>query len=282
MTVNLSVVIPTHRRGPILIRCLQHLERQTIADQIEVIVVSDGHDPETAKLMKHATWSFPLRFFEIEKSQQGVARNRGVEKAKGKRVLFIGDDIFLKPDACEKHLASNYKPQTTNSAVLGHTTWDPAVGITPVMRWLERTGWQFGYSFLEPFRHRTIDPAIQHRFTYTSHVSLPTGIAKMHPFREDVKLYGWEDIEWGWRLARAGVPLFYEPDAKALHHHHIDFEESLRRMRTLGESACVIERINPDLRLVPRGLKLWKYRAASMLSTMRGRHARAFLRGLRG
>lgn len=274
---SLSIIIPTHRRGPTLIRCLQHLEAQTIAKQIEVIVVSDGSDSETEALMKHASWNIPVTFFVIPKSQQGTARNRGVEKAKADRILFIGDDAFLAPDACAKYLES-----PAGVAMLGFTTWDPSVGVTSVMTWLEASGWQFGYSFLEPFRHRPIDPEIQHKFTYTIHLSLPTALAKQHPFREDVSLYGWEDIEWGWRLAQAGIPLFYEPDAKALHHHRIDLEQSLKRMKTLGESAIVMNRINPALDLVPRGLKLWKYRIAALLPTLRGRHAKAFLRGLQG
>lgn len=268
----LSVVIPTHRRGPVLIRCLQHLAAQTNVRDIEVIVVSDGPDTETESLMKHATWPMPVTFFVIPKSQQGVARNRGVEKAKGSRILFIGDDIFLAPDACAMHV-NEY------AAMLGFVTWDTSVGVTPVMTWLERSGWQFGYGFLKPFEHRAIDPAIQHRFTYTSHISLSATVAKAHPFREDVSLYGWEDIEWGRRLAKSGVSLIYEPDAKALHHHRITTEQSLARMRTLGESAVVMDRINPELHLVPSGIKRWKYRIAALLPTLRGKHAKAFLSG---
>src|SRR5205823_1924992 len=99
-----------------------------------------------------------------------------------------------------------------------------------VMRWLEKYGWQFGYPKSESYAHDFLPTDIQHRFTYTSHISLPTETAKRYPFLEDVSLYGWEDIEWGMRLRDAGIRLFYEPDARAFHHHPMTLEQSLKRM----------------------------------------------------
>lgn len=282
--IRLSVIIPTHKRADILTLCLRHLERQTIADQIEVIVVSDGRDDKTAALFACSSWRISVRFFEIEKSQQGSARNEGLKHAGGDYALFIGDDIFLSPDACEKHLEAhgNSKNQKPNSplCVLGFTTWDPAVGVTPVMRWLERSGWQFGYPRLSRYANGFLPKGIQHQYTYTSHISLPLSIAKKHLFRTDVHLYGWEDVEWGMRLRSAGVRLCYEPDAKALHHHRMNLEESLFRMQKLGRSAVDIARKIPQFDRNPKGLRLFLYRFAAMLPTMAGRHRRAFLRGM--
>lgn len=282
----LSIVIPTHKRSDILLKCLEHIENQTIAKQLEVIVVSDGHDQKTADVMNHIEQTehgahpslAGFTFVEIPKSQQGVARNRGVKHAHAERTLFIGDDILLAPDACEKHLvARTSKP----AALLGFTTWDPASHITDVMRWLETSGWQFGYPMIAQYAHKPIPSDIQHRFTYTSHISLPTEIAKKFPFREDVTMYGWEDILWGTALRDAGVALIYEPDAKALHHHHIELADSLKRMETLGESLRIMEKIDPTFDRIPKGWKLWAHRAIALLPTMRGKHEQAFLRGLK-
>lgn len=303
---SLSVIIPTHKRPAILSECLKHLEKQTIAKDLEIIVVSDGHD-SASQQVANGKWpafaqatagkQLAVKYFEIPKSQQGQARNEGVTHATAPLVLFIGDDIFLAKDACEKHvnaqdrrsqlLAGRSQPRadegwpTANCqfATLGFTTWDPAVGITPVMRWLERTGWQFGYPKITKYAGKFLPRNIQHRYTYTSHISLPTDIARAHPFPH-VTLYGWEDIEWGVRLRNAGVPLLYEPRAKALHHHRITLEDSLKRMETLGRSLPEISRMNPDLDRMPRGWKLFAYETIAMTPTLRGKHYRAFLRGL--
>lgn len=275
----LSIVIPTHRRAEILQQCLWHIEEQTIYDQIEVIVVSDGEDAATAKLFADNVFQVPVTFFSVPKSQQGVARNYGVGKANAPVTLFLGDDMFLDPDACEKHLEIHEESGGRPRSVLGRIDWDPKAGITDAMLWLDRTGWQFGYGFLSEFEHRELPRNIQHRFSYTGNISLPTALAKRFPFREDASLYGWEDIEWGWRLAEAGIPLFYEPDAKMLHHHQVTLEDSLKRMETLGQSAVLFDSVNPQLGILPKGWKLLLYRVGALFSTMRGRHMRAFLRG---
>lgn len=303
---SLSIIIPTHKRADILVRCLECVERQTVADQIEVIVVSDGHDDKTTELFAKRSWHVPLKFVQIEKSHQGVARNRGVEQASAPLVLFIGDDMFLAPDACEMHLRvhkdegermkdegqttinprnqeilfSSSFPLRPAIAVLGFVTWDPSLEITPVMKWLEKSGRQFGYPKIARYAGTFLPREIQADFTYTSHISIPAEIAKRFPFREDVSLYGWEDIEWGMRFRDAGVRLYYEPNARVLHHHHLTLDQSLKRMETLGRSVVYYAKVTPEFRkkLTPR--KLAFSRLLSLFPTIDGLHRRAFLRGI--
>ena len=212
-----------------------------------------------------------------------MARNRGVQEAEAPIVLFSQDDIFLAPDACEKHLEAhnrmqNAKCRMQNSAVLGFTTWDPACDITPVMKWLEESGWQFGYPLIEHYKQQMIPKKSQHRFTYTSHISVPTRIALEFPFREDVTQYGWEDISWGEELRKDGIELYYEHEAKALHHHHISLEDSLKRMEGLGRS---IKNFRESDRFPP----MWKQMAYKILIALQpnsfaSKHRKAFLKGL--
>jgi len=279
---RLSVIIPTRHRPEILRLCLRRLEEQTARKELEVIVVHDGEDDDETRQVATSQWQFPLTYFAIPKSQQGVARNRGVGRATADLCLFIGDDILLDGNACERHLAAHtlLKAEGDHAAVLGFLTWDPDVGITPVMTWLEKSGWQFGYPSIANYAHSFVPVELQHSYTYSSQISLPTAIAKAQPFREDVTTYGWEDVEWGWRLKKDGVRLFYEPHAIGLHHHFMDMESSLKRMETLGASAVAMQRLAPELPIVPRGWKRWAYRIRAMLPTLAGQHAKAFLRGM--
>ncbi len=289
---QLSIIIPTYRRAEILRQCLTHLALQTIASGLEVIVVLDGPDEKTSLLLEKHNLPLSISSKTIQKSQQGVARNEGVRMARGETVLFIGDDIFLEKHACERHIASHARTPSSRSspaeagereafAVLGFTTWDSSLDITPVMRWLESSGWQFGYPMIANYAYDFVPKNIRHRFTYTSHISLPRELALQFPFREDVSLYGWEDIEWGTRLSKAGVRLYYDPGSTAVHHHRITLEQSLERMRTLGRSIVHLSEIAPDLDRKPKGLKLLKYQLAALLPTMDGWHRKAFLCGIR-
>lgn len=283
MSPSLAIVIPTHKRALILRECLERIDRQSIRDTIEIIVVSDGHDEETRSMIEtRPKNTVPVQYVEQEKSHQGTARNAGVKMARAPLVLFLGDDMFLEPHACAMHMDAHERcrSEEAETAVLGYATWDPLLKKTPVMAWLDRTGWQFDYASLERCRRSLVPLPIQEYYTYTSHVSLSAKIAKEHPFREDLSLYGWEDMEWGLRLKNAGVRLFYEPSAIAFHHHPMTLEDSLQRMETLGRSANVIAKVSPfDPR--PKGWKLLAYEILSMLPTMRGEHAKAFLRGMK-
>lgn len=287
---GLSVVIPTLHRPQILRETLARIANQTALGELEVIVVSDGIDDKDTQKIVQSSWPMHVVYSEVHKSHQGVARNKGVTLATGEIVMFIGDDIFLNPDACQKHLDVHSQslpvlrslgvggsPNSNPLAVLGHTTWDPSITITPVMKWLEQSGWQFGFHKLQP---GIVPRARQHFFTYTSHISLPRELALQYPFREDVTLYGWEDVEWGKRLADAGVSLFYNPNAKAFHHHPMTLEDSLQRMETIGRSAVAIELVNPSVHVVPRAFKRFALQLISWMPTIRGAHTKAFLQGL--
>jgi len=297
---QLSIIIPAHNRPRILQKTLDCIAAQTILKRgspstrssarvdflareeqpIEVIIVSDGPDEKTAEMLTNLSWPFEIQYFAVPKSQQGVCRNRAVERARSPLVLLIGDDIFLAPDACERHMKAHERGESS-MMVLGYTTWDPSLTITPLMRWMEQSGVQFGYPKLERYRSAFVPPRIQQWFTYTSNLSLPAKILYQNQFREDALLYGWEDIEWGKRLMDRGVPLFYEPDAKAYHHHAYADEEVWKRSCMLGRSAVALESLVPSLRILPRGIKKIAYAIIGLFPSYRGRHFREFLRGMR-
>ena len=103
----LSVIIPTHNRANILEKCLTHLESQTIAEDIEVIVINDVQNDKEYERIANSAWQIPVSFETISPCHQGVARNKGVQKARSSTLLFIGDDILLAPDACALHVEAH-------------------------------------------------------------------------------------------------------------------------------------------------------------------------------
>lgn len=242
-------------------------------------MINDSDDPQFETLANTNDFQINIDFETIAPCQQGVARNRGVEKARSSTVLFIGDDIFLKEETCALH-ESIQRNRGTPTAVLGSTMWDPDIEVTEVMEWLMQSGWQFGYPKIEKYAGDVLPTRIQHQFAYTSHISVPREVALRLPFLEDINLYGWEDVEWGIRLREEDVPVYYEPNAKAYHHHTMTLEDSLERMETVGESAVLIKQIAPDFDRLPHGWKKVAYHIFSKFPTMAGKHRKAFLRGI--
>ena len=243
---DVSVIIPTHNRKNILEKCLLRYERQTFpADRFEVIVVDDGSTDDTWSYLRLASGrkGYSLNSFRKENGGPGSARNVGFSKAQGEILLVIGDDIF--PD--ENLITEHWKWHTErhaekNVGILGFVTWDEELSPSPLMRWLEM-GYQNAYNLI---RH---GEQVDWRFSYTGNISLKRRFLEEtnEYFDERFPPYGYEDVEWGFRLMKRDFHLIYNRNAKGFHHHRITLENSLDRIEKVGESARTLRTINREL-----------------------------------
>lgn len=260
--MKLSVIIPTHNRASTLKICLQKL----LAQQgviFETIVVDDGSTDHTEEVVKSFN---EVKYIKQKSSHQAVARNRGIQVATGEVVVFIGDDIFVEPEFLMKHHDRHAENPDENVVVLGFTTWDPDIEITRYMRFLEDSGWQFGYKFLHPKWIGRMDP---YKFFYTSNISIKKSLLEKENFNEEFLFYGWEDIELGYRLwKKYDMKMYYEPQAIGFHHHHISEKDLVTKMRNVGKSALHFHHIQPDIQIIPRGMKAMFLKAISNKFTL--------------
>ncbi|MEO0335844.1 MAG: glycosyltransferase, partial [Pseudomonadota bacterium] len=94
--MQLSIVIPTHRRADSLVRLLKSFRKQSLEPNLfEVIVVSNLPDQETELQLSQLTPKFNLRYFTVGKVGVNWARNVGLEKAQADFVFFLDDDCEL-------------------------------------------------------------------------------------------------------------------------------------------------------------------------------------------
>ncbi|MBF0573890.1 MAG: glycosyltransferase [Desulfamplus sp.] len=244
---NVSVIIPTYNRCKILYKVLIALERQTIDKyRFEVLIIDDGSTDETAQMVKEFLISSKLniRYFFQENKKQGAARNLGIEYAEMPIIIFIGDDIVPSPHFIESHLIFHRSLEEPNkSCVIGYTTWHKDIKVTPFMKYIGEFGHQFGYSLIEG-----IGP-LRFNFYYTSNLLIPTSLLKTleHVFDEDFDVYGWEDIELGYRLEKLGTKLFYNRDGVAYHHHPVSVSSFCRRQQNVGRASNIFLKKHPEL-----------------------------------
>src|SRR5579875_772269 len=99
-----SVIVPTLRRPKLLLRALESIFKQTYRE-IEVIVVVDGPDEDTANVLR--TVNDPrLHVIVNPRSLTAAgARNIGVDHAKGEWIAFLDDDDEWLPSKIEKQMA---------------------------------------------------------------------------------------------------------------------------------------------------------------------------------
>lgn len=97
-TKKISVIIPCYNCSLFVGETLQSLEEQTYKD-FEVICVNDGSTDDTLVILENIKKNNSLNLIIINQINSGVsvARNHGIEAAKGKYVVFLdSDDIFNK------------------------------------------------------------------------------------------------------------------------------------------------------------------------------------------
>jgi len=93
--INLSVVIPMYNLEKHIFNSLDSLVAQT-DHRFEIIVIDDGSTDKSADIAYDLLSQNPVTYKIIKKDNGGVsaARNRGLEEASGKFILFLdGDDI---------------------------------------------------------------------------------------------------------------------------------------------------------------------------------------------
>ena len=97
---EISVVIPTLNRANLVTRAVKSVLNQSF-DSLEVIVVIDGQDEETANALELIS-NGKVRIIQLNKNRGPAgARNVGVESAKGKWIAFLDDDDEYLPDKLE-------------------------------------------------------------------------------------------------------------------------------------------------------------------------------------
>lgn len=103
-----SIVIPTHDRAGLLLRAVDSALASTVDEGIEVLVVDDASTDGTVdRLQQRHGGDSRVRWLRLGSNQgPSVARNLGLQHARGEFVLFLDSDDVLLPPACALALAA--------------------------------------------------------------------------------------------------------------------------------------------------------------------------------
>jgi len=120
MVVYLSIVIPTYnsfknKQGSIELT-ISSIFKQKSINNVEIIIIDDGSSDKTTdylKSLQDVDCDFDLML--LSKKHDGnraKSRNLGIQKARGKLILFLDDDTVLLSPYCIKKTIEMWKPQT--------------------------------------------------------------------------------------------------------------------------------------------------------------------------
>lgn len=96
----ISVIIPVYNVEQYLEECLDSVINQTY-NNIEIIAINDGSKDRSLDILKKYASTYPIKIFDQENKGNSIARNRGIDLAKGKYINFLDSDDYLSLDAYE-------------------------------------------------------------------------------------------------------------------------------------------------------------------------------------
>jgi len=232
----ISIQLCTYNRAHLLGRVLDAcFEQNAPFDSYEVVLVNDGSRDATPEAIEAAKARATCAFVVIDQVNSGLARarNAGIERARGERIIFIDDDVLVTPSFVAEHLRSHQRQPDAivRGGVINTESFDalppPVWGIA-------------NYSG---------------NFFWTTNVSVPRArLNAVGHFMESFQEYGWEDIELGLRLRFAGTRSILNPRALAYHlkppPRARDVDGMVRQAQAQARTARELYRLHPHWRVV--------------------------------
>lgn len=240
--IEISVILPLYNQASILPRVLSALHTQTIeASQYEVIVVDDGSsDGSKDALLPFLNGKGPRTCYHAQGNRgAAAARNFGVRHARGTIILLLDADEVAEPNFIQEHLTFHKRHGAETEVALGRLEMaEELMTRTQIRQHETRLRFDSAKISLVPWHYfRGGNLSIKKSF-----------FAECGGFDETMQAASCEDTEFGFRLMKRGMQLYYLGGAVAHHYHPMDADMYLHKARAYGRSMARWYRKSPETR----------------------------------
>ncbi len=221
-----SVIILSFNTKNITLRCLEYLFKSQSVD-LEVIVVDNASTDGSADAIAK---KFPQVKLITNKTNVGFAagNNQGMKLAKGDLILLLNSDCFVEPNTLSSiisHLSSTSFDVIGCKLLNSDGSIQPSWGYFPTLpRITLLMSFIDNFPIIKTFVH-SIHVRDISRYAQSQEVDWVTGafvMLKKEAFKktggidENYFMYG-EEMEWMYRIKKAGFKIGYVADAVATH-----------------------------------------------------------------
>lgn len=136
----ISIIIPTFKPKDYLNECLKNIKKQDYLGDVEILIILNGpKDPYWDKCQELVLLYENVFLYYSINSGVSAARNLGLEKAKGKYIVFIDDDDYVN----STYLSDLSKLKSNNSIVISRVIQFSEFSLSENSDYLSK-----------PFRHK--------------------------------------------------------------------------------------------------------------------------------
>jgi N-terminal domain of galactosyltransferase len=240
--LQVSVIIPFRGDADTLRWVLDGFACQRLPENmlVDVRVGGDGCSLPPAPPVPPDT---PLRFSMRTLPRSGVAgaKNLLLQGIQSDVLIFVNGDTRPDVHFIAAH-ASRLLSLPQAAMVLGSAPYESGAGKTVLDALKEESPMVFFYDQLQP--HQSYD----YRHAWNLNVSVRgEDVRRIGGFSVNLRPYGYEDLDFAWRLMGTKAAVFYDPAAAVTHRHPMTLDEYLNREEGLGTVAPVLYRVNPTL-----------------------------------
>lgn len=101
ITCDLSIIIPAYNTGKYISNCLNSIFDQNTNFTYEVIVINDGSKDNTLDVISSYINNTNLIIISQENAGISATRDKGLEVASGKYIMFVDADDLLEPNSID-------------------------------------------------------------------------------------------------------------------------------------------------------------------------------------
>ena len=229
-----SVIVPVYNRIEEVKDLLTSLSAQECKD-FEVIIVEDGSTMPCREEVNSYKDKIDVSYYLKENEGRSIARNYGLERAKGDYFIFFDSDCVIPSDYFRKlGIALNSNPLDCfggpDAAHESFSDTQKAINYS-MTSFLTTGGIRGGKIQLEKFTPRTFNMGFSRRV-----------YEKVGGFREMFS----EDIDMSTRIKNAGCSIGLVRDAFVYHKRRVDFRKFLRQVYVFGMSRITLYLLYPD------------------------------------
>lgn len=242
-TPEITVLLATHNRCDILLDCIAGFARQLVRPgTLEIVVVDDASSDATQRILPHVTTNVRLVVDRLPRGAgASAARNLGLPKARGTRVLFVNDDTIPAADLVRRHLEA-HRELGDGAMVLGTFRQPAEILANALNRVLDEGHLVFGYAGF------VAGQELPGAHFYTCNASVDTEVVRaIGSFDEAYGECGGEDTDIGMRLTAAGQRLFFRPECRATHRHRLSLADFRRRQHRVARAHVRLYLEHPEL-----------------------------------
>lgn len=103
---QISIIIPVYNVDKYINRCIDSILKQTYKD-FEIILIDDGSKDTSLKKIKQYEKKYDfIKVFSQKNSGPAITRNRGIDNASGKYIMFIDSDDYIDKDYLENYISN--------------------------------------------------------------------------------------------------------------------------------------------------------------------------------